>query len=1236
MRSAIKIFVLVLIGLLIGPFTILVKNAETVNTNNSEISDDPPITEVDSEGRRSHSFSRSNFQITSTTPVFMPQVDASWTQDDWSGGSGQLQLTNSTKYNNSVKLNDTENSILKLGFGDDVPRWKPLADSPVDRARHRFVWNPTREVFYLFGGESGSFTYSNELYEYDPSKNSWRQIGQTNPPPSRCAQVMVYDTINDLLWVHGGRQGWTVRYSDIWSYNPATDVWQERFPGPGPVARCDHAGVFDPVNENIIIWGGYSGDWNNVEASVFIYNITDNSWWRQNNYTKRYFHDAIWSAKTNSALFYGGADWYQAGSGHDLVDEFNEYFPENDTWTNRSTVDARIYPILAWDSADERFILHGGQNPSTVNDTYFYDLDTDTWVRTLDIPGNRYTYDGDWDDKNNQFVIYGGNTGASLQTKTYSFKPRHPAYNLTGELTSSVFNPGHRINPKTVSFELANPTAPKLGSRPVKIKLAGSEASPAEANAFIGPNGQGNTYFYQGTGQAAPSTLKGSKYIAYIVNLSTENNFYSPRLNWIKIDYFTYPGEYTFTSPIDTTNTDELPLRHINWTTYEPEGTSIDIYFRQSYFNDLLSRSWEKVDRGQTVFGYRGGSFFQYKAVLKTGEPGYTPELSTITFTFNQRPAKPDLTSPVNDSWLGDPNPSFTWKFSDPDGGDYQSNMEIEIGKDESFSSIVYKSNTDEVSNASYTIDSDLLDGKYFWRLRLCDNYGSWSNFSDTSTFKIDTAKPELPAIESFSHQIETKWYNHNKPGFHWLKPYDISGIAGYSYIMDQSPFSEPDNNITMTDEEYNLIFNASNVKEIVSYDSIPDGIWYFHLKSVDSHDTWSDTATRAVRVDTTTPAAVNKTPKKAIPGNEISFSFDLNDSGSGVDLITLYWKYSSDQEFQYFDFPKGSDGNISMKHKVKISPDPYIEYFLEATDKSEPVNTLRYPASGYALIELVDKEPPVIFNVTGSKTHNKFIDLEITVKATDNIGLRAAKIYVNDQGDGFNMNKESADTFTISFNRVEMLDLAGYAGENIIIYKIKVWDYRNNTDITPDTGNHQITLVEEEDTGGTTKKPVEEGFLQSFGIYAVVIIVMIVIVALFLFLFVKKQKKIISDDRHKMRMAVTDAEERAALSSAQQLPVPQDLSQLPSVASPTEPTGYLPPAYDQSQVDAGMVQQETDVTAMEQVGLQTPTEPEVTQQTPVPGKTERKDVIKDGPIKEDKKVKIDKDVFISLPGEDK
>ena len=93
-----------------------------------------------------------------------------------------------------------------------------------------------------------------------------------------------------------------------------------------------------------------------------------------------------------------------------------------------------------------------------------------------------------------------------------------------------------------------------------------------------------------------------------------------------------------------------------------------------------------------------------------------------------------------------------------------------------------------------------------------------------TYTVKIDTTGPTaISGLASSTHPSQTNWYSNNTPAFSWSASTDAgSGMAGYSYVMDQSAGTVPDTTVETTGLTYTSTARA-------------DGVWYFHVRAVDS-----------------------------------------------------------------------------------------------------------------------------------------------------------------------------------------------------------------------------------------------------------------------------------------------------------------------------------------------------------------------------------------------------------------
>ncbi|MBU1750433.1 MAG: discoidin domain-containing protein, partial [Chloroflexi bacterium] len=101
---------------------------------------------------------------------------------------------------------------------------------------------------------------------------------------------------------------------------------------------------------------------------------------------------------------------------------------------------------------------------------------------------------------------------------------------------------------------------------------------------------------------------------------------------------------------------------------------------------------------------------------------------------------------------------------------------------------------------------------------------------------------PTTPLIGSPSHPDPLTWYPASTVVFTWTQPAgDPATVAGYRRYLDPAADTIPSpasNGLTTTH----------------TYRNVPDGAWYLHVRAGSDADQWSDTAHRAVRVDTQPP----------------------------------------------------------------------------------------------------------------------------------------------------------------------------------------------------------------------------------------------------------------------------------------------------------------------------------------------------------------------------------------------
>ncbi|UCE20052.1 MAG: putative Ig domain-containing protein [Gemmatimonadota bacterium] len=179
------------------------------------------------------------------------------------------------------------------------------------------------------------------------------------------------------------------------------------------------------------------------------------------------------------------------------------------------------------------------------------------------------------------------------------------------------------------------------------------------------------------------------------------------------------------------------------------------------------------------------------------------------------------------------------------------------------------------------------FDGSHLWA-------------SDPQTDKIyqialsdDSDPPGAPLIQSATHSFDSAWYSDPDPVFTLTQPEDPSGIAGYSYLLDEHAETVPDNSVDGTGTT-------------VAYVSIQDGKWYFHCRAQDGAGNWGETNHYRIQIDTTPPAGgtilieddADTTKSLVVTLGNLQAEDTLSGMGSGAAMkFSNYGSVWSDEE---------------------------------------------------------------------------------------------------------------------------------------------------------------------------------------------------------------------------------------------------------------------------------------------------------------------------------------------------
>jgi predicted RNase H-like HicB family nuclease len=133
----------------------------------------------------------------------------------------------------------------------------------------------------------------------------------------------------------------------------------------------------------------------------------------------------------------------------------------------------------------------------------------------------------------------------------------------------------------------------------------------------------------------------------------------------------------------------------------------------------------------------------------------------------------------------------------------------------------------------------------YYYCVQAVDKMGNEQHEGNNTAAALSDHGVGTPVITSPTHSSDD-WSSRNSAVFTWDAPADSTGIAGYYYLLDQSPNTRP------TPENGTFVDNRR-----VELSGLNSGIWYFHLTAKDRAENLSEPAAHyRLRIDVSKPSA--------------------------------------------------------------------------------------------------------------------------------------------------------------------------------------------------------------------------------------------------------------------------------------------------------------------------------------------------------------------------------------------
>jgi hypothetical protein len=273
--------------------------------------------------------------------------------------------------------------------------------------------------------------------------SGWNRV--TNDQPTiRYSACAAYDNISKNVWMFGGygpQYGYAV--NELWKYSTVSGQWTRISPvGSSPSARTSSSLIFDPVNNQLILFGGYISTYTN---EMWKYNVVSGSWSQQTftgGPTARRYHTAVYMTNSGTMLVYGG----NTGS---RSSDLWEYMISTNTWRQMSLSNAPTRDMHAsiYQSASGCMITHGGYNATATEQSETWKLDytssPNKWVQLTSSTSTFRQHGAFYDAAGDSlYVIAGvrGNTAKALEIYKYDFKSTWQAITPSTSFTTIDYN----------------------------------------------------------------------------------------------------------------------------------------------------------------------------------------------------------------------------------------------------------------------------------------------------------------------------------------------------------------------------------------------------------------------------------------------------------------------------------------------------------------------------------------------------------------------------------------------------------------------------------------------------------------------------------------------------------------------------------------------------------------------------------------------------------------------------
>jgi hypothetical protein len=239
-----------------------------------------------------------------------------------------------------------------------------------------------------------------------------------------------------------------------------------------------------------------------------------------------------------------------------------------------------------------------------------------------------------------------------------------------------------------------------------------------------------------------------------------------------------------------------------------------------------------------TVTPGEGASWFHVRARNSAGSWGPVRHYALKTDAVTGSAAISSSSHPSPESWYNSRRAVLAWSASEESGiAGYSTSITPDSPGNPGTT----------VSTTGTSFETDLAEDRvWYLNIRVENRAGLWGPTA-SYRLKVDTTVPPAPTASSSTHVSPTAWYSNNDPSFTFGAGDSLSGVGGFSYVLDQSAATVPDQ-------------VSEGIAGTKSYTDVSDGIHWFHVRARDGAGNWGPALHVQVRVDSIAPSAQSVT----------------------------------------------------------------------------------------------------------------------------------------------------------------------------------------------------------------------------------------------------------------------------------------------------------------------------------------------------------------------------------------